>query len=56
MCEPAGLLDHTVEWYAVDVATGERAVHGAAPYAVLEGIQPTAMTGAQLEEWSLLEK
>ena len=26
VCEPAGLLDHTVEWYAVDVATGEKKV------------------------------
>ena len=33
VCEPAGLLDHTVEWRAVDVATKETVIRGAAPYA-----------------------
>ena len=56
VCEPAGLLDHTVEWRAVDVATKETVIRGAAPYAALEAFQPCAMTRAHLDAFSTLPK
>lgn len=50
-----GLLDHTCEWHLVDICDPDtKVMHGKCPYAVLEDMQPCAMTMEMFDKYSVL--
>jgi hypothetical protein len=54
--EPHGLLDHTSEWFVVDVTKpDEKIIHGKCAYSELEKMQPWEMSGRMLDACSVLE-
>ena len=55
---PLSLVDHTAEWYIIDVAdpstyNGDGILHGFAPYSELAKFQPIEMDISHLEQWSI---
>jgi len=58
---PVSLIDHTVEWYVIDVADpstygGDGIIRGKTAYSELEKFQPIGMEVSHLEKWSSLGK